>query len=146
LLDVIAKHDLVQHLQSAVHRCGHSLGLVRTRPDFAVSVPPIEPPLQSNLSFMVVILGCHPPSHSASFIKICRRRTFNVDTFARDLHQLDLIITYPVMSKRPSHITIRLTDCGLISTHQSSANLFDIMRLLGGLTTFVVKLSVLHAA
>ena len=54
LLDFLTSHSLQQNVKSPTHRHGHTLDLVITRDDQAVKVLPVDPPLLSDHSFVVV--------------------------------------------------------------------------------------------
>ena len=53
LLDVLATHNLVQHVTSPTHQLGHTLAVVITRTSRTVSVLPVDPPLLSDHAFVV---------------------------------------------------------------------------------------------
>ena len=54
LSDMLDSHNLVQHIEKPTQKRGHTLDLVITRADLAVSLQPVDPPLLSDHSFVVV--------------------------------------------------------------------------------------------
>ena len=52
-LDILATHNLVQHVTSPTHQLGHTLDVVITRTEKTVSVLSVDPPLLSDHAFVV---------------------------------------------------------------------------------------------
>lgn len=91
LLDIAAAHGLIQHVKAATHCGGHTLDLVLTPNDLNVTILPIDPPLLSDHSAVIVNLGQHP-FDSATTVRVLRRwHSLDVRAFAADLMTCDLV-------------------------------------------------------
>jgi len=98
LLDVLTSHSLQQNVKSPTHRHGHTLDLVITRDDQAVKVLPVDPPLLSDHSFVVVDCSrlASPDAPSSTSKRYVRNwRTLDVDAFVSDLQTSDLVVSLP---------------------------------------------------
>ena len=97
LNDLLSCHSLHQHVTSPTHSQGHTLDLIITRDDQVITVLPVDPPLLSDHSFVVADCDCLPSSvKSVSYRPVRNWRTFDVDAFAVDLQDSELIASPPV--------------------------------------------------
>jgi hypothetical protein len=96
LLDILTYHGLLQHVNTPTHRHGHSLDLIITRRDQIVDMLPIDEPLLSDHSFVVAECSCSLTYNEPVQTRLVRNwRSIDVDTFATELQQSDLIVSLP---------------------------------------------------
>jgi len=98
LLDVLATHNLVQHVTSPTHQLGHTLDVVITRTNRTVSVLPVDPPLLSDHTFVVAEIDCTPAQdHLLTDIRTVRNwRSLDVNALVSDLSSSELVQSPPV--------------------------------------------------
>jgi hypothetical protein len=94
-LDIMADHEFVQHVQTATHQCGHVLDPILTRSDVHVSVSKVDPPLLSDHAFIVAHLGRVLTNKSSCVVKVRLLCALDVEAFARNVLQTDLIRVPP---------------------------------------------------
>ena len=96
--DIVSCNGLQQHVTSPTHRLGHTLDLFITRPELAVHMFPVDPPLLSDHSFLVVNVVCPQQlvADTLSGSRLTRNwRSFDVEAFAADLMCSDLVVSPP---------------------------------------------------
>jgi len=96
LADVLAAHSLVQHVDVPTHSLGHTLDLIITRFDSAVTLLPVDPPSLSDHSFVVVDIDCQPLGNLPTDLRVVRNwRSIDIEALSRDLSNSTLLQSTP---------------------------------------------------
>jgi len=89
-------YNLTQHINAPTHWFGHTIDLVITHTDLSVTLLPVDPPLLSDHSFIVVDVHCQPLGCQSSDLRTVRNwRSLDVDALATDLCCSELVQKLP---------------------------------------------------
>ena len=96
VLDILSTHSLTRHITQSTHNRGHTLDVLITRHDQAVTSVNVDPPSLSDHSMIVANVNLHaPPAFTVTRLPRRSWRSLDVDKFAEDMRHSTLMQTPP---------------------------------------------------